>query len=171
MTKKNTGVRIPKESQLDPNVTNHVWAITKPEVLEDGTIQWYPIIRIGRHVPFGYAQSEEDPDLLIPIPDELILLEKAKVFLKEYSLRQVAAWLSKESGRYISHVGLHKRVAIERSRKQKAQNYNLYARRYKEAASKAEKLNRILGSQSRIGFPEGWTVPRDKEDTDDSSDS
>src|SRR5210317_1920190 len=78
---------------------------------EDG--EWYPIIRVGRHIPFGYKQDEDDPDLLIPIPEELELLEKAKLLLQEYSIRNVAHWLSKQSGRYISHVGLDKRVRLE----------------------------------------------------------
>jgi len=62
--------------------------------------EWYPIIRVGRHIPFGYKQDENDEDLLIPIPEELELLEKAKLFLKDYSTRQVAKWLSDNSGRY-----------------------------------------------------------------------
>lgn len=154
--------------QVDNRVTNHIWAITKPEVLEDGSIQWFPIVRIGRYVPFGYKQSELDPDLLLPIPEELILLEKAKLYMKEYSLRQVSAWLSKESGRYISHVGLQKRVAIERSRKRKAQNLTAYARRAEETAKKAEKLGRILGGKSAVSFPDDWTIPDDDESTSDS---
>jgi hypothetical protein len=79
--------------------------------------EWYPVIRVGRHVPFGYKQDEEDEMLLLPIPEELELLEKAKLFLTEYSTRQVAQWLSKESGRYISHVGLNKRVRMEEKRR------------------------------------------------------
>ena len=26
--------------------------------------EWYPIIRVGRHVPFGYEQDDKDPDLV-----------------------------------------------------------------------------------------------------------
>ena len=63
--------------------------------------EWYPIIRVGRHVPFGYKQDKEDDMLLIPIPEELELLEKAKRFLQDYSVRQVAKWLSDQSGRDI----------------------------------------------------------------------
>lgn len=113
--------------------------------------EWYPIIRVGRHVPFGYKQDEDDEDLLIPIPEELELLEKAKLFLQEYSLRQVANWLSKESGRYISHVGLDKRVRMEEKRRRAASTSRTYARRYKEAAEKAEKIEkqRIGGRGTR----------------------
>ena len=113
--------------------------------------EWYPVIRVGRHVPFGYKQDEEDPDLLIPIPEELELLEKAKLFLQEYSLRQVAKWLSDQSGRYISHVGLDKRVRLEEKRRRAASNYRQYAKKYQEAARKAEKIEkqRIGGRGTR----------------------
>tara|TARA_R110001632_G_scaffold27297_5_gene73316 strand:+ start:545 stop:1024 length:480 start_codon:yes stop_codon:yes gene_type:complete len=103
---------------------------------------WYPIIRVGRHVPFGYKQDEDDPDLLLPIPKELELLEKAKLFLQEYSLRQVAGWLTKQSGRYISHVGLDKRVRIEEKRRRASSSYRKYAKKYKEASRKAEKIEK-----------------------------
>ena len=102
--------------------------------------EWYPVIRVGRHVPFGYKQDEEDELLLLPIPSELELLEKAKLFLKEYSTRQVANWLSKESGRYISHVGLYKRVRMEEKRRRASSNYRQYAKKYKEAARKSQKI-------------------------------
>ena len=52
----------------------------------------------------------------------------------------MAAWLSEASGRYISHVGLFKRVKIEQKRKAAASIQRFYAERYKEAAEKAEKL-------------------------------
>lgn len=128
---------------------------------EDG--EWYPIIRVGRHVPFGYKQDENDKDLLTPIPEELELLEKAKLFLREYSLRQVAKWLSDQSGRYISHVGLDKRVRIEEKRRRASSNYRNYARKYKEAARKAEKIEK-----QRLG---GKATRRIFEDTDEQSSS
>ena len=127
--------------------------------------EWYPIIRVGRHVPFGYKQDEEDPDLLIPIPEELELLEKAKLFLQEYSLRQVARWLSQQSGRYISHVGLDKRVRIEEKRRRASSSYRKYAKRYKEASRKAEKIEkeRLGGRATKRIFGDGWS---DSEGTD-----
>jgi hypothetical protein len=136
-------------------LNNEAWYVPKPEKGPDGEVLWYPIIRVGRHVPFGYRQDEEDKDLLLPIPEELELLEKAKLYLKEYSLRQVAHWLTNESGRYISHVGLKKRVSIERSRKNKADHARTYARRYKEASEKAKKLDGRLGGRSTVDIPEG----------------
>ena len=123
--------------------------------------EWYPIIRVGRHVPFGYKQDEEDPDLLIPIPEELELLEKAKLFLQEYSLRQVARWLSQQSGRYISHVGLDKRVRIEEKRRRASSSYRKYAKKYKEASRKAEKIEkeRLGGRATKRIFGDSRTGP------------
>jgi len=118
--------------------------------------EWYPVIRVGRHVPFGYKQDENDEYLLIPIPEELELLEKAKLFLKEYSVRQVSNWLSKESGRYISHVGLYKRVRMEEKRRRAASNYKQYAKKYKEASRKSQKIEeeRIGGRNTRSLGPD-----------------
>lgn len=126
---------------------------SKPRKGPDGTIEWYPIVRVGRHVPFGYEQDPDDPNIINPIPEELELLEKAKLFTKEYSLRQVAAWLSKESGRYISHVGLRKRIAIENNRKHGANNARTYAKRYKEAVETAQKLEGRLGGRNAAKIP------------------
>jgi len=124
--------------------------------LRGETGEWYPIVRIGIHVPFGYKQDEEDRDLLIPIPEELELLEKAKLFLQEYSLRQVANWLSQTSGRRISHVGLSKRVRIEEKRRRAASSFRTYAKRYEEASRKAEKIEkaRIGGKRTRKLYSE-----------------
>lgn len=137
--------------------TNVEWQV--PLRGENG--EWYPIIRVGRHVPFGYKQDEEDPDLLIPIPEELELLEKAKLFLQEYSLRQVARWLSQQSGRYISHVGLDKRVRIEEKRRRASSSYRKYAKKYKEASRKAEKIEkeRLGGRATKRIFGDPRTGP------------
>ncbi len=131
--------------------------------------EWYPIIRVGRHVPFGYKQDEEDIDLLIPIPEELELLEKAKLFLQEYSLRQVAKWLTQQSGRYISHVGLDKRVRIEEKRRRASSSYRKYAKRYKEASRKAEKIEkqRLGGRATKRIFGDGWSDTSDSEASGD----
>ena len=111
--------------------------------------EWYPLVRVGRHVPFGYEQDPDDKDILQPLPAELEMLEQAKKYLAEYSLRLVARWLSEQSGRYISHVGLSKRVYIEESRRGAADAHRGYARRYKEASEKAKKLDKgRLGGRS-----------------------
>ena len=113
--------------------------------------EYYPIVRVGRHIPFGYEQDPEDRDILQPIPEQLEMLETAKSYLAEYSLRMVATWLSQESGRYISHVGLFKRVNIEQQRRNAAQSYRGYERLAKEAAKKARKLEegRLGGEGTR----------------------
>lgn len=134
--------------------TGQTWWLPKPKKGPDGTIEWYPIVRVGRLVPFGYEQDPEDEHVLLPIPEQLELLEKAKLYLNDYSLRQVSAWLSEESGRYISHVGLQKRVALENSRKHGANNARTYARKYKEAVQKAQKLEGRLGGSGAARIPD-----------------
>ena len=130
--------------------TNRTWKLPKP-VSVDGEYEWQPVVRVGRHVPFGYRQDPDDCDILLPIPEELELFEKAKKFIKQYSYREVAAWLSTQSERYISHVGLYKRVKIEQQRKNEASTQRYLAQRYKEALQKAEKLEiQRLGYRERV---------------------
>ena len=126
--------------------TRKDWKLPVPEETEDG-FNWQPVVRIGRTVPFGYEQDPTDLDILQPIVDELELLERAKKYLKQYSYRDVANWLSEQSGRYISHVGLMKRVKLEQKRKRQASNQRYLAERYKEALQKAERLEaKIAGA-------------------------
>ena len=126
------------------------WKLPKPEKV-DGEWKWEPIVRVGRFIPFGYRQDLDDCDILQPIPEELELFEQAKKHLKQYSYREVAAWLSETSGRYLSHVGLYKRVKLEHKRKKEASVQRFYAERYKEAAEKAEKLEaQRLGARTRV---------------------
>lgn len=117
------------------------WQLPKPQKV-NGNYEWVPVVRIGRTIPFGYRQDPEDCDILLPIPEELELFEQAKTHLKKYSYRQVAAWLSTTSGRNISHVGLFKRIKLEQKRKNAARIQDFYAQRYREAAEKAEKLEK-----------------------------
>jgi hypothetical protein len=127
--------------------TNKTWTLPKPEKIGDEYV-WKPVVRLGSHVPFGYRQDPDDCDILLPIPEELEMFELAKKFLKQYSYREVAAWLSSQSGRYISHVGLYKRVKIEQKRKTEAATQRYLAQRYKEALEKAERLEgRLLGQK------------------------
>ena len=126
--------------------TSKDWKLPVPEETEDG-FNWQPVVRIGRTVPFGYEQDPTDLDVLQPIVDELELLERAKKYLRQYSYRDVANWLSEQSGRYISHVGLMKRVKLEQKRKRQASNQRYLAERYKEALQKAEDLEaKIAGA-------------------------
>lgn len=125
------------------------WKLPKP--IDHGDhYEWKPVVRFGRVLPFGYKEDPNDKDILLPIPEELELLEQAKKHLKKYSYRAVAAWLSEQSGRPITHVGLYKRIKLEYKRKTEAANQRYFAQRYKEALEKAEKLEaRIGGAASR----------------------
>ena len=127
--------------------TSKDWKLPVPEETEDG-FNWQPVVRIGRTVPFGYEQDPTDLDVLQPIVDELELLERAKKYLRQYSYRDVANWLSEQSGRYISHVGLMKRVKLEQKRKRQASNQRYFAERYKEALQKAERLEERIGGRT-----------------------
>jgi hypothetical protein len=126
------------------------WKLPKP--IDHGDhYEWKPVVRVGRQVPFGYVEDSTDRDILIPITKELELLEQAKKHLKRYSYRAVAAWLSEQSGRAISHVGLYKRIKLEYKRKTEAATQRYFAQRYKEATEKAEKLEARVGGASTRG--------------------
>ena len=64
----------------------------------------------ARIIPFGFKQSQ-DPDYIEPIKEELDALRQAREYSKTCSLRETAQWLHRKTGRYISHVGLRKRLA------------------------------------------------------------
>ena len=64
----------------------------------------------ARTIPFGFKQSQ-DPNYLEPVRDELDALRQAQEYSKTCSLRETAQWLHRKTGRYISHVGLRKRLA------------------------------------------------------------
>lgn len=114
-----------------------IYEIPGPD--NEGPVKWVPIIRVGSTVPFGYTPDPNDEHMLLPVEKELELFEQAKVHLKRYSLRKVAAWLSEESGRYISHVGLQKRVKVERKRRKQADVNRRLIERLEKALEKARK--------------------------------
>ena len=64
----------------------------------------------AKTVPFGFKESST-PGYLEPVKEELDALNQAKDYLKNCSLRETASWLHRKTGRYISHVGLKKRLA------------------------------------------------------------
>jgi hypothetical protein len=129
------------------------WVLPAPPKGEEKV--WLPVVRIGRHIPFGYEQDPNDPDVLLPIEKELVLLEKAKEHLKRYSLREVSSWLTKESGRSITYEGLRKRIKIESRRQREAANARLYADKAQAAAKKAEELaGRLGGDSTRYVVPD-----------------
>ena len=115
------------------------WKLPQPTDIKDEN-EWVQIPRIARTVPFGYKQNEEDPDILDPIPTELDLLEKARAYINQYSYREVANWLSTNRGRYISHVGLRKRLQHERQRKNQAKSLRKWAEYAEKAIAKAQSL-------------------------------
>lgn len=125
-----------------------VWILPKPNPKKP----YVKIPRIARTIPFGYRVDPEDPKWLEPIPSELEALEKAKQYLKQYSLRNVAAWLSKVTGREISHVGLTKRIKNEQSQRQRTATYRKLAKRYKKALEKAKEFEQRLGTAQEKGY-------------------
>ena len=75
-----------------------------------------------RQIPFGFKQSETHQDYIEPVKTELEALDQAKQYLKTCSYRETAQWLHRKTGRYISHVGLKKR--LERSSTTEAEESN-----------------------------------------------
>ena len=75
----------------------------------------------ARTIPFGFKQSS-DPDYIEPVREELDALNQAKDYLKNCSLRETASWLHRKTGRYISHVGLKKRLARNSTSETKEDN-------------------------------------------------
>ena len=115
------------------------WKLPQPtDIKEDN--EWIPIPRISRTIPFGYDVDPDDPDVLLPNEHQLDMLEKAQKYLKQYSYREVANWLTRNTGRSISHVGLRKRLDNERRRKNKSGSLRRWADYAKKAIAKAEEL-------------------------------
>jgi hypothetical protein len=110
---------------------------------------WVAIPRVSRTIPFGYEVDPEDEGILLPIADELDKLEMAKNYLKQYSYREVANWLTKHTGRTISHVGLMKRLKNERRRKNKVTSLRRWASYAQKALSKAAEIEaKSIGASS-----------------------
>ena len=124
------------------------WKLPQPtDIKEDN--EWIAIPRISRTIPFGYKLDKDDPDILQPVENELDMLEEAKKYLKQYSYREVANWLSRNTGRSISHVGLKKRLDNERRRKNKVGSLRRWADYAKKAIAKAEEIeNKRLGAKA-----------------------
>lgn len=102
--------------------------------------EWHPIVRVTQKIPFGYELDPSNDKLLLPIEHELDALELAKRHLKQYSYRAVAQWLSKETGRYISHMGLKKRIEVEQKRRKAATIKRKLAKWLQETLEEIEKL-------------------------------
>jgi uncharacterized protein YjaG (DUF416 family) len=78
--------------------------------------------------------------LLEPIRDELEALEVAKKHLLQYSYREVAQWLTRQTGRSLSHTGLKKRIDIERKRKKTITIKRRLAQRLTQTLQEIENL-------------------------------
>tara|TARA_R100001129_G_scaffold53191_1_gene36574 strand:- start:334 stop:741 length:408 start_codon:yes stop_codon:yes gene_type:complete len=115
------------------------WKLPQPTDLKEDN-EWTPIPRIARTIPFGYKINKDDSNILDPIPLELDLIEKARKYVNQYSYREVANWITKNSGRYISHVGLRKRLENERQRKNKAKGLRQWADYAEKAIAKAQEI-------------------------------
>jgi hypothetical protein len=130
------------------------WKLPQPtDIKEDN--EWIAIPRISRTIPFGYELDKDDPDILQPVENELDMLEEAKRYLKQYSYREVANWLSRNTGRSISHVGLKKRLDNERRRKNKVGSLRRWAEYAKKAIAKAEEIEaKRIGAKEKESYPE-----------------
>jgi|TARA_A100000172_G_C3020816_1_gene103036 hypothetical protein len=128
------------------------WKLPQPIDLQEDN-EWVKVPRISRTIPFGYELDTNDNKILIPIPDQLDKLDKAKKYLKQYSYREVANWLTTNTGRSISHVGLRKRLDNERSRKHKVRSLRQWADYAEKAIAKAKEIE-----ESRIGAKEAAAI-------------
>lgn len=134
-------IRITKQKERE---SLGYWMLPKPDFKVK---RWERIPRLTHQIPFGYEIDPEDDDWLKPISKELELLELAKKHLKQYSYREVAAWLSTQSGRRISHSGLRKRIDVERKRKSLAAIKRKLTQRYEKALKQYEILEK-----ERLGY-------------------
>lgn len=68
--------------------------------------------RTSSTIPFGYKLNESDNQMLEPVQEELQMLDKILPMVKDktMSLREGSMWLTHETGRSISHMGLKKIV-------------------------------------------------------------
>jgi hypothetical protein len=114
--------------------------------------EYVKIPRLSRTIPFGYVVDSEDDGWLQPVALELDALEKAKKYLKQYSSRQVSAWLTSVTGREISHVGLLKRIKNEQSHKRKSSTYRKLAEGYEKALKKAQEYEERTGTKDGSFF-------------------
>ena len=123
------------------------WKLPQPTDLKDeDEKEWVQIPRIARTIPFGYVINKEESELLDPVPYELEAIELARKYVKQYSLRQVANWLTTKTGREISHIGLRKRLMHEKQRKNKARTLKRWSEYAEKAIQKAKAIE-----EERVG--------------------
>jgi hypothetical protein len=112
--------------------------------------EWEPIIRTSRTIPFGYREDDHNPYLLLPVENELIALEKAKRYLRQYSSREVAQWLTEATGREISHMGLRKRIRNDRSKQNKKRYLDFWTKKFEEARLTIQAIHERDEQESRL---------------------
>ena len=71
--------------------------------------------RTSSTIPFGYKLNDSDNQMLETVQEELQMLDKILPMVKDktMSLREGSMWLTHETGRSISHMGL-KKIAEQR---------------------------------------------------------
>ena len=132
--------------------------IPTPDFEEDSVV-FYPLVRLGAYAPFGYRKDDEDEHLLQPIEKQLLLLEEAKKHVKQgFSLRDVANWLSCNSGRNISHQGLNERIKADQSREKEYLNAKHVAKQLLTVYKKAKRIE-----ASRLGLSDPLDADIEKE--------
>lgn len=110
--------------------------------------EWIAIPRASREVPFGYIVDPKNDKWLLPVKLELDTLELAKKHSKSYSWREVADWVTKVTGRPISHIGLKKRIESEALRRYKRNVALKWAESAEKKREEAERLGKeYLGAK------------------------
>jgi hypothetical protein len=103
-------------------------------------------------IPFGYEPDEEDPMWLKPIPTQLEALDLARKHLKKYTYKAVAAWLSKQTGRSITAMGLSRRLKNDTGYRRKASIYRALAKRYYHALERAKHFESLCNKEDKTEF-------------------
>lgn len=104
-------------------------------------------VKRGLVIPWGYEQHPDDKQLLLPIDEQLDVYEEAKRLLhRGCTLRDVSEWMSATTGRYISHVGLDKKIKAEVSEKRRKAANKAWENRRARIAAAEKKLD---GDQER----------------------
>ena len=72
-----------------------------------------PVTRKNDTIPFGYKQSETDPDMLDPIDSEFEVYYKASRFISQHhSLSEVIEWVAYHTGRKMSKQGFYDMLKV-----------------------------------------------------------
>lgn len=116
-----------------------------PDPLKKYKKKWerIPHLAINRSVvPFGYVVDPDDPDWLLPVENDLALLEQAKKHIRKYSYEAVANWMSTHATKRITGQTLKKRIEVDRKRKRLSAIKRFYAKRLETILWQIEELER-----------------------------